>query len=105
MLPATKRGRSNVEKLSATSRATRAAARLISTTASPSPYSASVSRLARKLSVSTTSQPTSRKAAWMSRMTSGRDRARWSLQPCSAGPPKSSAESPSAWMLVPIAPS
>ena len=41
----------------------------------------------------------------MSRMSSGRVRTRFSLQPSSSGPPKSAAFSFFAWMSVPIAPS
>src|SRR5690242_16709909 len=41
----------------------------------------------------------------MSAMTSGRVRLRCSLQPSYGAPPKSSAESPRAWIIVPIAPS
>jgi len=61
--PATNRGRSGVEKRAATPRARAAAARLISGTSSSRPYSAMVSRFARKVQVSMTSQPASRKAA------------------------------------------
>ncbi len=62
-----------VAKRSATRRASRAAATLISRTRSCSPYSRSVRRLRRKVSVSSTSQPTSRKEAWISSTTSGRE--------------------------------
>src|SRR3954462_6215811 len=41
----------------------------------------------------------------MRRRTAGAVATRFSLQPSRAGPPKSAAESPSAWMAVPIAPS
>ena len=105
MLPATKRGRSAVAKRSHARRATSAAVRFSASTSSWSPYSRMVRRLARKVFVSTTSHPTSRKLAWMASMTSGRVTTRWSLHPSSASPPKSPAVSPRSWMLVPMAPS
>ncbi len=105
MLPATKRGRSGVAYRSHARRASSAAARFSATTRSCSPYSRMVSRLARNVSVSTASQPTSRKLAWISSITSGRLRTRWSLHPSSASPPKSARVSSRAWMLVPMAPS
>ena len=59
MLPATHRGLSGVEKSSAALRAMAMAARFSSRTRSLSPYSASTGAKAPKVSVSTTSQPTS----------------------------------------------
>ncbi len=58
-----------------------AAARLISATLSCRSYSASTMRVAPKVLVSTTSQPTLKKSAWMSLIMSGRLRTRSSLQP------------------------
>ena len=58
MDPATKRLRPLDEKLAATSRASLAAATLISCTLSCRSYSANTTRVAPNVSVSTTSQPT-----------------------------------------------
>ncbi len=62
--PATKRGFSGVLYASAKRRARAAAARLISKVRSARPYSARVSRLARKESVVSTSAPASRNPRW-----------------------------------------
>ena len=77
ILPATRRGRP-VSRVnwSATSRARAAPAWLISRTRSESPYSRRARRLARKVLVSMTSQPTARYEAWISRITSGLVRTR-----------------------------
>ena len=103
--PATNRGWSAVEKSAATSRATRAAAWLISKARSAWPYSPSVTGRPPKVSVSMTSTPTARYSACSSLMISGRVTTSSSLQPSSSGPPKSSAVRPRSWMPVPMAPS
>ena len=90
---------------SATSRAMRADARLISWARSGIPYSPSGTAKPPKLAVSTTSAPARKCASCISAMTSGRVTARISLQPSKWGPPKSSAVNPSSWMYVPKAPS
>ncbi len=59
MEPATQRGRSGVENSSRTAQASSAARRVSSRARSASPYSASTTEVEPKVSVSTTSQPTS----------------------------------------------
>jgi hypothetical protein len=65
-------GLSGVSNLSQASRAIRAAATLFSNTRSSMSASAITILLAPKVFVSTASQPTSRNASWISRITSGR---------------------------------
>ena len=84
-------GRSGVEKSSAAPRASAAAARLSSRTRWAWPYSASTGAKAPKVSVSTTSQPTSKNDRWIWSTASGRVTTSSSLQPSRSGPPKSSA--------------
>ncbi len=59
MEPATQRGRSGVENSSRTEQASSAARRVSSRARSASPYSARTTDVEPKVSVSTTSQPTS----------------------------------------------
>src|SRR5438552_8101225 len=68
-------------------------------------YSASTHGSDPKLSVSTTSTPTSKNERCRSSMTSGLVSTRTSLQPSIDMPPKSSAVSSRSWRLVPVAPS
>ena len=103
--PATKRGRPSAAYPSATSRAMRAAATLSSWARSATSYSASTVEKLPKLAVSTTSTPTSKNAACIPAITSGRVRQSISLQPSSATPPKSSAPRSRPCTYVPKAPS
>ena len=103
--PATKRGFWGVLQASATSRASSAARLLIAKACSSSPYSASTTEAAPKVSVSITSQPTSRNWRCTACTASGRVNTRFSLQPSRAGPPKSSAVRAICWSEVPVAPS
>ena len=89
--PATKRGLAVVENSSAACRARRAAARFSSWAGPPARTRPARARVAPKVLVSMMSAPAARYARWMSQTTSGRVRSRFSLQPSSAGPPKSSA--------------
>ncbi len=70
----------------------RAAATLSSWAWSATSYSARTVEKLPKLAVSTASTPTSKNAACIPAMTSGRVRQSISLQPSSDGPPKSSAD-------------
>ena len=79
---------------SATSRAMRAAARLISWDRSAMPYSASGTAKAPKVAVSTTSTPTLKNSSCIVAITSGRVTTSSSLQPSRASPPKSSGPRP-----------
>src|ERR1043166_41350 len=69
------------------------------------PYSAKSTGVPLNEFVSTTSQPTSRKALWTFSTASGRVTSRFSLQPSKRGPPKSSRVRFWTCRLVPMAPS
>ena len=105
MDPATNRGFSGVLYSSATSRASCAARRLSSKAWSSSPYSARTMEAAPNVSVSITSQPTSKNCRCTAWTASGRVITKFSLQPSKSRPPKSSAVRPWSWRLVPVAPS
>ena len=95
MGPTTKRGFTGVLNSSTISLASSAARLFSSKALSSRPYSASTIDAAPKVSVSMTSQPTSRNWRCTALTASGLVTARFSLQPSRSGPPKSSAVSPS----------
>src|SRR6266446_2379320 len=105
MEPATKRGLAEVLNSSAAWRASSAERWLSRCASAARPYSARTMGALPKLLVSTMSEPASKYLRWMSRTTSGRVRTRFSLQPSSEAPPKSSAVRLRCCSMVPMAPS
>ncbi len=112
MEPATKRGRSGVEYLSASLRAICAPAVLICLTRWSVEYSFCESRVALNVLVSMMSAPASRYSRWMPAITSGEVRHRMSLLPLSGcgcseskDPRKSFSPRPLLWIITPIEPS
>src|SRR5690606_19504766 len=105
MAPATKRGQSGVENAAVLRFAISTARRLISAASLPRPYSSSTTGVPPKVFVQTISAPASKYALWTPSMTSGRTRFKYSWQPSSCSPPKSSADKSAFWIIVPMAPS